>query len=382
MRIAIVINTSWNIYNFRKGLIKELLKQGHQVVAIAPPDKYSPLLKELGCNFIPVKLDNKGVNPFKDLIFFLHIFRIYRFLKPDVIFHYTIKPNVYGTLAATLRGIPSINNVSGLGTVFLRKNWASNVAFFLYRLTFNYPKKVFFQNYHDRDLFVKQKLVQASVTDILPGSGIDLDHFKPVTFNRNKHFTFLVVARLLYDKGIIEFAEAARKIKSQGHQATFQLLGFLDTSEGGVKPHELDTWIKEGIVEFLGQTDDVRPAMGAADCIVLPSYREGTPRSLLEAGGLGKPIIATNVPGCTEVVTEGLNGFLCNPRDAGDLADKMLKMMFLSDDKLAQMGRKSRSEVEKKFDEKEVIQKYQQALQEIFGSPASSFSRRIPIMEE
>ena len=159
MRIAIVINTSWNIYNFRKGLIKNLLNQGHEVFAIAPKDDYSEKLKVLGCQYVPVNLDNKGSSVVKDFIFLFDLYSIYKKIQPDIILHYTIKPNVYGTIAAKLRGIPSINNVSGLGTVFLRHNLTSKIALGLYKLAFHFPEKVFFQNKDDKALFVKKKLV-------------------------------------------------------------------------------------------------------------------------------------------------------------------------------------------------------------------------------
>ena len=367
MRIAIVINTSWNIYNFRKGLIRHLLDNGHEVFAIAPPDEYSSKLTELGCSYLPVALDTKGTSPAHDFSYLLELQRLYRHIKPDVVLHYTIKPNIYGTLAAATLGIPAINNVSGLGTVFLRKNPASRLALWLYRLAFLFPKRVFFQNPHDQSLFIEKKLVSFAITDILPGSGIDLNHFKPVPFRRNPVFTFLLIARLIYDKGIVEYAQAARLLRTKGIQAKFQLLGFYDNSSLGVTPQEVNAWAEEGIIEYLGKTDDVRPDIHRADCVVLPSYREGTPRTLLEAACLAKPLIATRVPGCTEIVKDNLNGFLCEVKNPADLADKMEKMLSLEDKELERLGRNSRLEVESRFDEKEVIRKYDEVLTTLFG---------------
>ena len=253
--------------------------------------------------------------------------------------------------------------MSGLGTVFLRHNWTSKIAMALYRIAFLFPKKVFFQNKDDKALFVKKGLVRGEITDILPGSGIDLDHFKPAPYIKNQTFTFLLIARLLYDKGIVEYISAIKILKKMGVPAHFQLLGFLDPSPLGIPEENLNEWIKEGLVEYLGTTEDVRPNINKADCIVLPSYREGTPRTLLEAASLAKPIIATDVPGCTEIVLDGVNGFLCEVKNPHDLAYKMIKMIEMTQEQIELMGRESRKRAERRFDEKEVIGKYNEALE-------------------
>ncbi|MBC7919660.1 MAG: glycosyltransferase family 4 protein [Ferruginibacter sp.] len=365
MHIAIVINTSWNIYNFRMGLIKAFLEAGHTVTAIAPFDDYAELLQRAGCQYEAVKLDNKGANLCRDLNFTQEIYGVYRRIRPDVALHYTIKPNVYGTLAATLLGIPVVNNVSGLGTVFLRDNLASRVAHLLYRFTFRFPKKVFFQNQDDQHLFLKRRLVRKSITAVLPGSGVNLTVFQPQPFKRNHPFTFLVIARLIYDKGIVEYADAIRELRSQGIQANFQLLGFKDPSPLGIPEELLQSWIDEGLIDYLGTTDDVRPYIHQADCVVLTSYREGTPRTLLEAISMGKPVLTTDVPGCRETVEDGESGLLCQVRDSVDLAEKLKQMVLLKDHDLERMGRKGREIAEKKFNEDIVVQQYLAVLREI-----------------
>lgn len=362
MRIAIVINASWNIYNFRMGLIRTFLEAGHEVYTIAPPDEYSDRLVKAGCIYIPVKLDNKGSHPVRDIAYTFSLYKIYKSIKPDAILHYTIKPNIYGTVAASLLGLKIINNVSGLGTVFLRDNFTSKFAHLLYRLTFVLPNKIFFQNPDDQQLFIKRKLVKASITDVLPGSGIDLHTFKPLDFRRNPTFTFLLIARLLFDKGIVEYIEAIRLLKEKGIESRFQLLGFKDTSASGIPETMLATWIDSGLVEYMGTTDNVTHYINEADCVVLPSYREGTPRTLLEAAALAKPLIASKVPGCTEVVKHGYNGFLCEVRNAADLAMQMERMLCQSNAALIKMGEASRLIVEQKFDENLVIDKYMKAL--------------------
>ncbi|MBS1559507.1 MAG: glycosyltransferase family 4 protein [Bacteroidetes bacterium] len=365
MKIAIVLNTSWNIYNFRMNFVKALMAEGHEVHTIAPNDEYTPYLIKAGCHHHDVKMDSRGANPLKDFLLIFELRAIYKKVRPDVILHYTIKPNVYGTLAAASLRIPSVNNVCGLGTIFLKKNLVSQVAISLYRLAFLFPKKVFFQNPDDLNLFVGKKLINPTKTDLLPGSGIDLDRFLPVAFSRNKPFTFLLVSRLITDKGILEFIEAIKKLKAKGMQAKFQILGAKDPVHArGIKLETIDEWIQSGTIEYLGTTQDVRPFIQQADCIVLPSYREGTPRTLLEAASSAKPIITTDVPGCHQVVKNGFNGLLCKLKDADDLALKMETMAHFDDFTLQQMGKNGRLKAETEFDERIVITKYFRAIQQ------------------
>jgi glycosyltransferase involved in cell wall biosynthesis len=359
MRIAIVLNTSWNIYNFRMNFIRTLQSQGHEIHTVAPLDEYTHLLTEAGCVHHKVQMDSRGANLVKDAALIIELWSIYRRMKPDFILHYTIKPNVYGTLAAAMLKIPVINNVCGLGTVFLKDNLVSAVAIFLYRLSFRYAKKVFFQNAEDMSLFLEKNLVPAAAADLVPGSGIDLERFQPAEFKRNKDFTFLMIARLITDKGVLEFVEAVKKLRAQGNTARFQVLGAKDPEhKRGIKLKVIDEWIKNGTIEYLGTTDDVRQFIKNADCIVLPSYREGTPRTLLEAASTSKPIIATDVPGCHHVVTHNVNGLLCKIKDASDLAEKMVTMSGFDDETLRKFGENGRQKMEHEFDESIVINKY------------------------
>jgi len=363
MKIAIVLNTSWNIYNFRMNFVQALQKEGHEIHTIAPVDKYTQKLTETGCIHHAVTMDSRGINPIKDLGLIFELGWIYRKVKPDIILHYTIKPNVYGTLAASVLRIPVINNVCGLGTVFLKRNITSAIAIGLYRLSFRFARKVFFQNPEDKALFISKKLVAEQFADLVQGSGIDTNHFKASDFTRNKHFTFLLISRLITDKGILEYISAIRKLKEQGTAFRFQLLGAVDPQHArGIKDSVIKEWIDSNVVEYLGTTDDVRPYINSADCIVLPSYREGTPRTLLEAASSAKPIIATDVPGCHQVVQHGVNGFLCRLKDADDLANMMEAMGNLDDNTLKTFGTRGREKVKLEFDEKLVIGKYVETL--------------------
>jgi glycosyltransferase involved in cell wall biosynthesis len=366
MKLAIVINTSWNIYNFRMSLIKAFQDHGIQVYAIAPQDDYSKYLQENHCHYIPITIKNSGTNPVDDLKLFFQLHAIYKKIRPDIILHYTIKPNIYGSLAASLLKIPVINNVSGLGTVFLNNSLSSQIAINMYKLAFKSPKKVFFQNHEDLNLFLEKKLIRKEIADTLPGSGINLHKFRPSPIPENETFTFLLIARLLIDKGITEYAQAIQILRSKGIKAKFQLLGATDFQhKRGIPQHLLSNWVQEGIVDYLGTTDEVEKYIQQADCIILPSYREGTPRTLLEAASCGRPMIATNVAGCNNVVEDNFNGFLCNIKDGKDLADKMEKMYQMDKKNLQVMGTNSRALVEKKFDEKIVVTKYLQTIEQI-----------------
>ena len=368
MRVALVINTSWNIWNFRASLVRALQAAGHEVLAIAPPDDYSARLEtELGCRFVPILMENKGTNPAKDAVLTRRFYQIYKRERPDVVLHYTIKPNIYGSIAAKLVGIPSINNVSGLGTVFLVQNLVSKVALGLYRFAFRFPHKVFFQNSDDRQLFLDNGLVRREITGLLPGSGVDTRRFRPAgQFTRQTPFVFLMVARVLYEKGVVEYFEAAKIIRSVLPGTRIQLLGGLDEAGGvGVPRATFEEWLKSGDIEYLGRSDDVAAHLHRADCVVLPSYREGTPKTLLEAAAVGKPLVTTDVPGCRETVRDGRNGYLCQVRSAEDLAAKMLKVLQLSDAELQRMGQASRHLAETKFDERLVLEQYLAAVAEV-----------------
>lgn len=363
MRIAIVLNTSWNIYNFRMNFVRTLMANGFEVHTIAPVDDYTHFLSEAGCTHHPVRMDSRGANPIKDSALIVELYGIYRRIKPDIILHYTIKPNVYGTLAASLLKIPVINNVCGLGTVFLKNNLVSAIAIMLYKISFRFATKVFFQNPDDLKLFLDKKLVPAAAVDLLPGSGIDLSRFKPVNFKRNQKFTFLMISRLISDKGVFEYIEAVKRLRTNGIDARFQVLGPIDAEhKRGIKQEVIDNWISNGTIEYLGTTDNVSEFIANADCVVLPSYREGTPRTLLEAASSCKPIITTDVPGCNHVVIHNYNGLLCKLKDSGDLAEKMQDMSKLEDETLRQFGLNGRAKIEAEYDESLVINKYLAAL--------------------
>ena len=366
-KILISLNTAWNLLNFRAGLIGGLISSGYEVVVVAPKDEYVVKLELLGCRFVHLEMDNQGTHPIRDLLLLWRFFRLLKTEKPDLCLFYTVKPNVYGSLASRLCGIPFINNVSGLGAVFIQGGWVKSIVSALYKLAFRNSYRVFFQNRDDLGLFLENKLVKVALTDVLPGSGINLHRFTPTDDtdrkSLNSPFRFLLIARMLKDKGIVEFVNAAQLLKESGVNADFCLLGFLGVQNpAAISSEQMKEWTDQGFVKYLGVSDDVREHIASADCIVLPSYREGTPRTLLEAAAMGKPIITTDVVGCKEVVEHGVNGFLCEVKNAQDLSLKMKEMLLLSEGQRRMMGENGRLKMEKEFDENIVIQKYLQAI--------------------
>lgn len=372
-----MINTSWNIFNFRVGLLKALQLEGYRIVVIAPKDDYSEKLEALGFEYHEIKMNNKGTNPLEDAKLIYDFYQLYKQTAPDVILQYTIKPNIYGSMAAGMLRIPVISNISGLGTVFLNDSISSKIARLLYKVALKVPEKVFYQNAHDRELFIQSKLVKEEKTDLLPGSGIDTYKFKPLeklVKENEKPLQFLFIARLVKDKGIGEFVRAAKQISverlalsvEKDREMDFHILGaFYPGNPTAITEKEMQVWEEEGIVKYIGTSDDVKSVIAEADCIVLPSYREGLSRVLLEAASMAKPIITTNVPGCREVVDDGINGYLCEVKNANSLAEQMKKMMLLSDEERQEMGRRGREKVIREFDEKIVIEKYRKVIEEL-----------------
>ncbi len=369
--IGIVINTSWHIYNFRSGLIRALHKLGYKVVAIAPKDVYSQKLIDAGTEYSEIKMNNMGTNIFEDTKLIYSYYKVFKKIKPDILLLYTIKPNIYGSVAAKMLNIPVISSITGLGTVFLHNNLSSKVAKLLYKVTLKIPKKVFFENPNDKNIFLEQGFVKKEKIVLIPGAGIDTNEYIPIEtikYDEKHHEKFLFIARLVKDKGLIEYIEAIRLLKLKHPNVEFAILGpYYPGNPTAVTKSEMDGWVEEGLVNYLGESDDVKSIIAEYDCVVLPSYREGLSRVLLEAASMAKPIVTTNVPGCKDVVEHGINGFLCEKEDAYDLANKIEQIIQLTHDERLQMGRRGREKVVNEFAEPLVNKKYILAIQEILA---------------
>ena len=360
-KIIIVLNTAWNLINFRAGLIRGLLAEGFTVIAVAPDDKYSAQLSSMGCQFIALPMSNQGKNPAQDFLLIWRLFFLLRRERPDVLLAYTVKPNIYASLAAATLGIPTINNIAGLGTVFVRNTWLTKIVKFLYRLSLSRSKKVFFQNVDDMLQFKSNGLVQNVDIERLPGSGVDLDRFSVQDLpSASDEAKFLLVARMLWEKGVGDYVNAARIIKKKYPNIKFYLLGFLDSKNSkAISKSQIDEWVNEDLVEYLGVSDDVRAEISSVDCVVLPSfYREGVPRTLLEAAAMGRPIITADSVGCRDAIEDGITGFLCKQKSPVNLAEKMERIISLSRDERIKMGQNGRKKVKLEFDERIVIKKY------------------------
>lgn len=363
---AISTNSGWNILNFRRPIITALQAAGWTVVVLAPPDAAASKISALGVRLVPIGIDSSGMSVLRDARLFLAYRRALERLRPTAFLGFTVKPNIYGSLAAASLGIRVINNISGLGTAFLRGGPLGLLVRGLYRLALRKSARVFFQNPDDMKLFVADGLVRDEQARLLPGSGIDLQHFQPAPRSSaaGGPFRFLFVGRLLRDKGLVEYAEAARLLRPSWRNVEFAILGFAGSDNRSAVPiAEVKRWEAETIILYLGETDDVRPFIAKADCIVLPSYREGLPRTLLEASAMAKPMVATDVPGCRELVRDGDTGFLCAARSGRSLADAMEEMLRLSAEERAAMGRRARTMVEQKFDQELIAEAYLEALQ-------------------
>ncbi|MCB9032637.1 MAG: glycosyltransferase family 4 protein [Chitinophagales bacterium] len=367
LKIGVVANTAFNIYNYRLGLMRFLKAQGHTVYAIAPTDDYTTLIEQQGFECIAVKhLSRKGTNPINDIRLLFELKSIYKKLQLDVVLQYTIKPNIYGTLASKLSNTKAICTITGLGYTFLNKGLAASVAKKLYQVALQYAHKVVFQNTTDKELFIQLNLVDKNKTAIVNGSGIDTDFFNPDYCSsiekKNNQFAFLMVARLLKDKGIYEYIAAAKFIQQKYKQAIFYLIGDIDEDNpSSITEVELNEWINNKTISYLGYQKDIRPYYCMADVVVLPSYREGMPRVVLEALAMQIPVITTNAPGCNDAIDDTC-GIKVDVKDIESLQNAMKKMLQLDETKLMQMRISSRQRAINVYSEKIICEFYQSVL--------------------
>lgn len=370
LTICLVCNTGFAIYTYRQGLIRTLVAKGVRVLVLAPRDRTFPLLEAMGCECIEVPMSSKGTNPLDDLRTLVALYRCYRTNRPDVVFHYTIKANIYGSMAAWLARIPSIAVTTGLGYVFIQRSHAARVAKALYRIAFRFPREVWFLNRDDEAAFLRERLLaHPQRARLLHGEGVDIDHFGLAPLPNGPHVTFVLIGRLLWDKGVGEYVEAARMLRARYPHVKFQLLGPVGVDNpSAISQADVDGWRSEGVVEYLGEAHDVRPVIANADCVVLPSYREGVPRTLMEASAMGRPIVATDVPGCREVVDDGVTGLLCEVRNAQSLAAKLAEVVEMDETARREMGLRGRAKVAAEFDEALVIERYRQTLHALTGA--------------
>lgn len=360
-KVLIVANTTWNIYNFRMGILRKLVREGCEVVVVAPVDNYIHYLEQLpSVRHLPLKyLSPQSKNPFQNLLLFWELFRLYRTEKPDIIFHFTIKPNIFGSLAARKAGIRSVPTVTGLGYTFLHGRWLNNLTIRLYRWAFSGLERVVFHNQDDSRLFIDNEIISPAQALVVAGSGVNTNFFRPLPKPyTEKKFRFLFIGRLLYDKGVKEYVEAAAAVQQKAPYVECQIVGDLATGNPNAIPKgEFLEWLKQKYIRYFGAASDVRPFIKQCDVLVLPSYREGMPRAILEAMAMGRPIITTDVAGCREAICPK-TGCLVPVGDSKALAEAMLAFCHKEPESLEAMGHAARRRALRVFDERLVVNTY------------------------
>jgi glycosyltransferase involved in cell wall biosynthesis len=366
--VLITANTSWCLAHFRGTVIDTLLAQGCRVTILTPKDVHSDDLAARGCEFVEIEMDRHGLSPVRDY-FLMRRFRAqFKASKPDVIIGYTIKNNIYGAIAARAFDIPFIAVIPGLGNAFASDNWLQKLAVGLYRFAFRDIYMVLFSNVENRDVFIDKGILTTDRGIILDGEGVNITTFAQQPMPAASPRVFLFCARLLHSKGINAFVAAAKAIRADHPDTEFHILGKLAESHPeGVSKDQMDQWIAQGDVKFMGATNDVRPYIGAAHCVVLPTfYQEGMPRILLDANATGRVVITTDTAGCRETVIDGETGFLCPAQDVTALIDCMTKIVEMAPDDLGMMGQNARKLAQDRFDDRITAAVYIDLLQGLF----------------
>lgn len=368
-RVVILSSYAPSLVEFRGHLIRRLVGEGHEVVAVAPEMNadVKDSLQSWGADWESVPMDRNGVNPTRDVQTLWHLHRLFDRLEPDVFLGYTIKPVVYGLLAAWIADVPArYALITGLGASFTnvagaRQYLLQMLASLLYGLSLRTSQRVVFQNPDDAYLFCARRLV-GGPEDIalVNGSGVDVEEFRPAPLPKKP--IFLMISRLLKNKGVAEYIAAAEQVRAYHEEASFRLVGWCDGGPDAPDEGELNSWLDSRAIEYLGRLDDVRPAIAESSVYVLPSYREGTPRTVLEAMAMGRPIITTDVPGCRQTVESGVNGLLVPPRDPSALVDAMSHFVE-NRGSVEKMGRQSRRIAEERFDVRQVTDSMLAALE-------------------
>jgi glycosyltransferase involved in cell wall biosynthesis len=359
-------NCGRSLYHFRLAAVKRVQELGYRVIAVLPNDDYIEKIKDNNIEVIIInEMQPSGTNPVQDYKLYKEYISLYRQLKPDLIFEYTIKPHIYSTLAAKKLGIPCIAIISGLGHTFAYKGMKYTLARRLYRFALRKASQVWFSNNDDKQLFEKMGFVSNDKSLLLNGEGIDTNYYAYAPIDYSKR-SFILIARLLFDKGIKEYYEAAKKLRKKYPTASFKILGFLNVENPKAVPeNQLKEWEESGAIEYLGSTTDVKPFIAASSCVVLPSfYKEGMATALMEGASMGRPLIATGIPGCRELIDDGITGFICKTKDFDNLSEKMELFINMDDDKLHEMSIKSREKMINEFSMQRVLPKYENAVKQ------------------
>lgn len=358
MKILFSDNTLWGLLNFRGGVIRYFAEHGYKIVLVAPQDKLCDLSSLPGdVKYHPIELNRTGTNPLADLSYYQNLRKIYKKERPNYIFHYTIKPNIYGTLAARSLNIRSSCIIAGLGHVYSAKGIGNMIARFMYKYALRFPERIMVLNQENYNLLIDRGVVDPDrLLWLRGGEGVDTEQFTAQPMPNHERPVFLMICRLLYEKGYSEYVAAAEALQGQ---AEFRIMGPIDTHPSAVPEAVVRNDVARGVIKYIEYSPDVVSQVSASDCIVLPSsYGEGLSRVLMEALAMGRPIITTDIAGCRETVTKGDNGFLCYPKDIDSLTEACSRFLSLSTEKRTQMGIRSRELAEKTFDIRSIIKQY------------------------
>lgn len=351
-RILVLANNDVGLYRFRKDLITSLLDSKYEVFISLPNGDFVPEMVELGCKYIETPLDRRGMNPIHDFSLFCKYRRILREVKPKLVITYTIKPNVYGGIACRMAGIPYAANITGLGSAMENGGLLRKFILMLYKLSLKGARVVFFENAANRDALVNAGVVPQGRDVVLNGAGVNLNDYPYQEYPNGDTVRFLFVGRVMKEKGVEEFFSAAERMKKKyGKRVEFRMVGMLEEAY----KQKIDELVNDGIIEYLGYQADMKSLYGAASCVVLPSYHEGMSNVLLEAAASGRPLITSNVPGCREAVENSVSGYLCPAKEADALYDAMQRFVELPESWRAEMGRRGRERMEKRFSKDAVV---------------------------
>ena len=342
-------------------ILRHFKDKGYEIYVLSKAEKNNiEILEKQGFHCRPV--GTVVLNPIIACQFFFKLIQQIKQIQPDIIFSFTIRPNIFGSLAALFLSIPIVSNVTGTGPLTTDTGLVYRLIRLAYKFAFSKNQRVFFQNQDDYEFFLKNKYINKNQAKLLPGSGVDTDYYLPRP-KTQKVFSFLMVSRLIVDKGVRDYIEAARIVKSKYPEVQFCLLGPYwqqSTSKNTITEAEVKTWEEEGIINYLGYTLDVRPYMANVDAIVLPSYREGCANVLMQGASMAKPLIATDVTGCRNLIENGITGYLCEVRNPVSLAEKMILLYNLAEDKRLEMGLKGREKMIKEYQKRLVLKAYEE----------------------
>ncbi len=351
MTILVLTNFDLGLYKFRKELIEELIRRGHKVVLSLPDGDLVRPFEKMGCIFVDTPIDRRGINPLKDFSLFVEYIKIIRRTNPDLIISYTIKPNIYGGIAASLSNKQYAVNITGLGTAFEKANFIRAVVIFLYKIALKRAKVVFCENSSNRDDLVAYGCCKKEKTKVLNGAGVNTETYAYLPYPNNSDMHFLFIGRVMKEKGIDELFAAMKRLINDGRQCVLDVVGpFEEDYKEVLMKCESEGWLK-----YHGYQQDVTPFIASCDCFVLPSYHEGMANTNLECASSGRPLITTNVPGCKEAVTDG-SGILCSPKQVDDLYVAMSQMISFNREQRMQMGIIGRRHMEQNFDKKTVVE--------------------------